>query len=112
MKYFSIFMLCAGLTILSQSVYSQESLDSIANVKTVIVESEDFDVLMSLGFSTSYSQELYSMAISGNAAAQNYLGNCYMNGDGVDADSALAFSWFCKAAIGDTAAGRAICRPA
>ena len=99
-NYFAI-VLCVVLAILSQNVYSQETLDSIANVKTVIVENEDFDVLSALGFNVSYSEELERMAKNSNAAAQNYLGNCLLNGNGIDANPEQAFYWFSKSAMGN-----------
>lgn len=90
------------LLLLSKSylVKSQESLDSIANVKTVI-ENEDISLLIELGFDVTYSPSLVELAESGNAAAQNYLGACYLNGSGVKANPKQAFYWFSKAAMGN-----------
>jgi hypothetical protein len=42
---------------------------------------------------------LKEAAISGNALAQNQLGQCYLNGNGVDKNYSRAVSWFRKAAL-------------
>ena len=96
MKKYVVIILCVGLAILSQRVYSQETLDSIENVKTVVIEKEDSDVLSVFGFTISYSEELERMAKNGNAAAQNYLGSCFLNGNGISANPEQAFYWFSK----------------
>ena len=99
MKKLFLPLLLLALTT-SFSLYSQESLDSIANVKTQW-ETEDLYVLLDLGMDVSYSAKLVQMAESGNAAAHNYLGSCYLNGLGVKPDPERAFYWLSKAALGN-----------
>ena len=57
--------------------------------------------------SVSTQMEQYKlMAKHGNAKAQNYIGVCYYNGDGMPQDYEKAVEWFTKAAKQNDAAGQ------
>ena len=95
--------------------YAQDTLDSIARVqpgtqidefeltfKLAGVDITNFDakefVNMDFGFRNTYSPKVEELAKSGNAAAQNLLGQCYLEGLGIDKNPELAFFWISKAA--------------
>ena len=98
--------------LLCQSMFAQDTLDSIARVQPGIQFDEiELQILLSgvdpnnpsgatdkLLAPKSYSQKLVELAESGNAAAQNLLGYCYLEGDGVNKDPDKAFYWLSKAA--------------
>ena len=49
-------------------------------------------------FAQTYTPDWERKAIAGDATAQNVLGNCYLNGDGVPKNEIKAFEWYQKAA--------------
>lgn len=94
---------------------AQDTLDSIARVQAVTQIDEfvltlelaggdesDFDpkkfVNMDLGFRNTYSPKVEELAKAGNAAAQNLLGQCYLDGLGIARNPQKAFYWISKAA--------------
>lgn len=99
-----------------QVTLAQDTLDSIAKVQTMVQFDEielsmllsgvDFtnsgsDAIDKLTAPKSYSPKLVELAELGNAAAQNLLGYCYLEGDGVKKDPDKAFFWLNKAAEQD-----------
>ena len=55
-------------------------------------------LLSLLSLSAQTIDELKTRAANGDAEAQNNLGNCYYNGEGVTKDYAEAVRWYRKAA--------------
>jgi len=93
--YHIIFFLLAFGT----KAFSQDTLDSIAKVQTM-VQVDELQLRLELGIYSpeQYSEKLESMAKSGNAAAQNMLSSCYIDGKGIPKDPKMAFFWATKAA--------------
>ena len=54
-------------------------------------------MLSTLIYGQSFDDVLKA-AKGGDAAAQGYIGYCYLNGNGVSKDEKLAFEWFSKSA--------------
>lgn len=94
---------------------AQDTLDSIARVQAVTqidefeltfqlagVDMANFDakefVNMDFSFRNTYSPKVEELAKSGNAAAQNLLGQCYLEGRGIAKNPQQAFYWISKAA--------------
>lgn len=107
------FVLIVQMSFMCQQTFAQDTLDSIAKVQTMVQFDEielkmllsgiDFsnpgdDAIDKLKAHQSYSTKLVELAESGNAAAQNLLGYCYLEGDGVKKDEKKAFYWLNKAA--------------
>ena len=65
-------------------------------------------VLTSVSYAQSVSSRIDSLmraASGGDAEAQVELGKCYEDGDGVESDYDMAYSWYRKAADVGNAAG-------
>ena len=87
----------------STEIRAQDSLDSIARVKASIPLDEiELMVKLSGGninnFKNSYSSKVEKLAKTGNAAAQNHLGECYLLGNGIAKNNQEAFYWISKSA--------------
>ena len=98
---------------LCQQTFAQDTLDSIVKVKSMVyfddiellmllsgVDSSNpgNDALNKMGKPISYSSKLVELAETGNAVAQNFLGHCYLEGEGIEQNSKKAVFWFSKAA--------------
>lgn len=79
----------------ASSLYAQESISEILAVETK-VSFEDLELAVD-GISTDiYSEELLKRAQEGNGAAQNALGCCFLNGEGINKDLKQAAYWISK----------------
>ena len=98
---------------LCQQTFAQDTLDSIVKVKSMVyfddiellmllsgVDSSNpgNDALNKMGKPISYSSKLVELAETGNAVAQNFLGHCYLEGEGIEQNSKKVVFWFSKAA--------------
>ena len=112
----SLTFLFIQMLLVCQSVFAQDTLDSIAKVQSItqfdeielriLLSGVDFsnpgsDAIEKFEAHQSYSPRLVELAESGNAAAQNLLGYCYLEADGVKKDPDKAFFWLSKAAEQD-----------
>ena len=97
-------------------IHAQDTLDSIARIQPVdqVAEIELTFLLMGVdynqvdsacitnltdfSFRNTYYPKVEQLAESGNAAAQNLLGQCYLDGLGINKDPQKAFFWFSRAA--------------
>ena len=91
-KFFVLFIFSCFLNI--GILAAQDTLDSIAKIQQMI----QFQELEVLNLSMTYSEELKALAESDVPAAQNILGNCYLDGLGIEKSYDEAIKWFSKAA--------------